>query len=82
MKDHLDLLKGDAAILLRANGDIAMMIPKLEGADDDEAPDHVALAIAFGIVARSPVLRYIVRTMAESAMEAERENGSMPEVAQ
>jgi hypothetical protein len=72
MKREIEMLKGDAAILLHANGDIGLLIPKMEDrGDDDEVPDHVALAMAFGIVARSEVLRHIVCTMADAAAESE-----------
>lgn len=75
MSKSIEMRKGDAAILLHANGDIGLLIPKMEGSDDDEAPDHVALAMAFGIVARTPVLRDMVMMMAETAAEAHGEDG-------
>lgn len=78
-KQEIEMRPGDAAILLHANGDIGLLIPRLTG-DDEEAPDHVALAMAFGVVARSPVLRHIVQTMAEAA--ADMADDEVPEVAQ
>jgi hypothetical protein len=70
-KREIEMRPGDAAILLHANGDIGLLIPKLdELGDDDEAPDHVALAMAFGVIARSPVLAHVVKMMAEHAAES------------
>lgn len=65
-KQEIEMRPGDAAILLHANGDIGLLIPRL-AADDEEAPDHVALAMAFGVIARSPVLSHVVKMMAETA---------------
>lgn len=81
MRQEIQMRPGDAAILLHANGDIGLLIPKLDGDDDDEAPDHIALAVAFGIVARSPALRDMVVMMADAAAESV-EAQTVPEVAQ
>lgn len=70
MKSEIEMRRGDAAILLHANGDIGLLIPKLEElGEDEDAPDHVSLAMAFGIIARTPALRHIVMVMAEKAAE-------------
>jgi len=79
MKSEIEMRRGDAAILLHANGDIGLLIPKPESGDD-ESPEHVQLAMAFGVVARSEVLRHIVMTMADAA--AEHEMHEQPEVTQ
>jgi hypothetical protein len=78
---EINLRPGDAAILLHANGDIGLLIPKLDGDDDDEVPEHVALCMAFGIIARTPPLRDMAVMMAESAAERG-EVDSVPEVTQ
>ena len=70
------LANGDAALILHANGDVGMFVPN--GNDDDELPDHVALALAFMIVAKSPTLSEIVMRMAD----AEAAETSVPQVTQ
>lgn len=81
-KTDIELHAGDAAILLHANGDIGLLLPKLDDlSDDDDAPDHVELAMAFGVIARHEVLRHIVKMMANTAAEMD-EAEEAPEVAQ
>lgn len=81
-KREIELHAGDAAILLHANGDIGLLIPKLDQVrGDEDAPEHVTLAMAFGVIARSPVLREMVQMMAESVAD-DASVGAMPEVAQ
>lgn len=80
---NIEMTAGDAALILRANGDIEALIPK--PGDDGEEADNVALAMAFTVVARSPVLSHIVVTMAETetAFMADYETATpLPEVTQ